>query len=1074
MPICTQCGISLERETATGRCTVCEQTVVLPPRSAHASESIPGYELFDLLGRGGMGEVRLARQVALDRLVALKLIHAQKADDPSFDARFSREARLLARLKHPHIVAIHDFGEAQGRLFLVMELVEGSTLRKLLASGAVAPATALCIMGQLCDAIGYAHEQGIVHRDIKPENILLDSSGNVKIADFGLARLLPQHQEQSALTQEGAVLGTLRYMAPEQLAGVSDIDSRADVYSLGVVLYELLTGSLPQGSFPLPSQRAAVDRRFDAVVLKALAYDRSERYATARELEQAIVAVMHSSANADETSPKESQRPLVGFVPTPPTRLIGRDSEVAEITNLLQEHRQVTLLGTGGTGKTRLAIEIACEAAASWPHGAWFVELTEISSSNLVASAIAHTLQLKEGGDSVDALLISHLRDRQLLLVLDNCEQVQGVGALVSKLLDSSPGLRVLATSRIPLHVRGEREYQLAPLHVPETRSAGNTLEAVAASPAVQLFVDRARAVRADFRLTPDNQLAVAEICRRLDGLPLALELAAARLRLFSPEALVPRLEQSLKVLTGGARDLPARQRTLRAAIAWSYDLLSPGERALFRRLAVFSGDFQLEAAEEVCRFLPDKHADFQILDGLTALVEQSLLRALPDSGRFEMLVTLREFAAEQLTAEGEESEARQALVSWGKDLLEAVAPHLDTAAAGPWLARMNEEWNNLRLVLQYLTQQDPVLTMQLAGSTWYAGYQNGRLAETRDTLKTLLALPGNEPPTAARATAAHGAGTLSWVTGDVETAGKLFGEAISIRRNLGDPASTAATLNNMGVLAREQAKYDAAEQYHAEALALRRSVGNPGQIAASLANLGLVASDRGDIDRAQTHMSEAVQLYRQLGDEGKAATVLGNLGRAAMLQGRPVEAASYASEALAIHKKLGNTRGVILARLAQAAADSLSGNLPAAEEAAQTSLDAARELGDAWLQAYSHSSLGYVAEKGRHWNTALGYYRDSLKRRGELGDLGGQGEMLERIAVVLHSLRDDLPAMRLLGAEDALQKRVGYSRFLLIHAETKVAADALRAKHGDEVWQREFAAGAAMTVEEAVKLALG
>jgi serine/threonine protein kinase len=351
--------------------------------------------LLDLLGRGGMGEVRLARQLALDRLVALKLIHAQKADDPSFAARFSREARLLARLKHPHIVAIHDFGEAQGRLFLVMELVEGSTLRKLLESGTVSPSTALGTMRQLCDAVGYAHEQGIVHRDIKPENILLDSSGNVKIADFGLARLLSQHQEQSALTQEGAILGTLRYMAPEQLAGIPDIDSRADVYSLGVVLYELLTGALPQGNFPLPSQRAAVDRRLDAVVLKSLAYDRSERYATASELPGVCCGnELRSTPMKHRPKSRATARWFRSDSLHTPHRSRRRS---CGNHGSIPENRLITLLGTGGTGKTRLAIE-AREAAASWPHGRMVCGAHEISSSDLVASAIARILQLKEGG----------------------------------------------------------------------------------------------------------------------------------------------------------------------------------------------------------------------------------------------------------------------------------------------------------------------------------------------------------------------------------------------------------------------------------------------------------------------------------------------------------------------------------------------------------------------------------------------------------------------------------------------------------------------------------------------------
>lgn len=1091
MPSCLQCGVSLEWETVTGRCAACEPTTFglrrddARPDDARREDArrdeIPGYELLEPLGRGGMGEVRRARQRSLDRFVAIKLIHPLKGLDPSFAARFVREARLLARLNHPHIVGIYEFGECAGRPFLVMELVAGRNVRQLLHAGPVPPRTALDLLSQLCDAVGYAHEQGIVHRDIKPENILLDASGRVKIADFGLARLLQPDNALSALTQDGAVMGTLRYMAPEQLAGVPDVDARTDVYALGLVLYELLTGSLPHGLFRPPSHVVPLDARVDAVVLRALAQDRAERYATAREFHQALAAAISSptaevlpAGSEDDAETMEWRRPVSGHVPLPPARLIGRTAEIAEITRHCQTRRLVTLLGPGGTGKTRLAIEIARRTAPDWPHGAWFVELAEITATELLAPAIAHALDLKEGGGTVETLLSDHLRERQLLLVMDNCEQVPGAATLVATLLAASPGLRILATSRTPLHVRGEHEYPVAPLQVPAARPEGNTFESVSAAPAVQLFVERAQAVRADFRLTRENGRAVAEICRRLDGLPLALELAAARLRLFSPEALVPRLEHSLKLLTGGARELPERQRTLRGAMAWSYDLLTIGERALFRWLSVFSGTFPLEAVEEVCAGLPDRHQDFEILDGLTALVEHSLVRAAPDTGRFEMLVTLREYAAEQLAAEGEMAAARAAFVAWGRNLLESVAPHLDSAAAGPWMAKLNGDWDNVRSVLQFVAQEDPAAALSLAANTWYAGYQNGRLAETRERLLTLMTLAGSEAPAAARAAAAHGAGTLCWVTGNVAGAWRLFGDALAIRRPQGDAALLAATLNNMGVLAREQTDYDVSERYHAEALALRRVVGKPGPLAASLANLGLVASDRGDLAHAHEYMAEALQLYRQLGDEGKVATVLGNLGRTAMLQGRPDESARYAAEALALHEKIGNSRGIILANLSLAAADSVSGNLHAAEGAALTSLEASKELGDAWLQAYSQSSLGFVAEKRGQSAVALGLYRDSLRRRSELGDLGGQGEMVERLAVVLATLGEDLLAARLLGAEEALHRRVGYVRFPQFRAPTETVLETLRVHYGAETVAREIAAGAALPWDEAVRLALG
>lgn len=1074
---CSRCGEILPAPTGSGVCSRCSVATIQPADTGLKTDPPPEfqatilydagpYEFLEALGRGGMGEVFRARQRGLDRIVALKLMHPERAQDAGFAARFAREARLLGRLSHPHIVAIHDFGELEGRLFLAMELVEGPSLRNTLSAGPLPLSRALEIMQAICDGVAFAHAQGVIHRDIKPDNILLTSEGQPKLADFGLARTLDPAEGSGQLTQQGAILGTMRYMAPEQLAGAADVDQRVDVYSLGVVFYELLTGKVPQGRFPPPSQLAPVPSTLDAVVFQALSLDRTTRFATARDLWNAIAAAM-------ESAPASSSGREAGNLPLPPSPLIGREGDVDALRRLLTTRRLVTLLGMGGTGKTRLAVEIARRSAYVWPHGSWFVELGEIKDVDLIAPTIAHALQIREAGGSIESLLLDFVRDREMLLVLDNCEQIVAMAPLVAKLLEAGPGLRILATSRIPLHVRGEHEYSLAPLALPEPREGKNSLQSIMDSPAVRLFVERAQAVRSDFRLTLENAEAVGEICRRLDGLPLALELAAARIRLFTPEALIPRLANTLRLLTGGARDLPARQRTLRAAIAWSYDLLAPGEQALFRRLAVFSGGFTVEAVEAVCSDVAEGDDDFEILDGLTALTEQSLVRASPATGRLEMLATLREYAAEQLAISGEEPAARDAYVCWVRGLLNLVAPHLDTAAAGPWLARLRDEWENVRTGLQQLAQVDPPAALDLAGRTWYAGYQTGRLAETRDRLVALLGLPDNQAPTAARATAAHGAGTLSWTTGIVGEAWSFFQEALAIRRQSGDPTALAATLNNMGILAREQSDYAASERYHNEALALRRTIGNPGAVATSLANLGLVASDRGDMVRSQEYLTEALALYRQLGDEWKAATVLGNLGRNAMLAGRPEEARRHAREAMAIHQRTGNARGQILASLSLAAADSLAGDAGAAEQAAQSSLERARELGDRWLELYSLSSLGFAAEVRHDWSTARGCYCDSLRGRAALGDVGGLGEMLERLAVVYLSLGMRTSALHLLGAEDALHKRVGYARFPLISNKTQGILESLRSELGKEAVERELAFGATLSMEEAVALAL-
>ncbi len=490
----------------------------------------------------------------------------------------------------------------------------------------------------------------------------------------------------------------------------------------------------------------------------ALALDeagRAELLAAARP--QAMAPVLRDQ--------ERSHPPAV--LPVPPTRLIGRETEVAAIAQLLAQDdvRLVTVTGPGGTGKTRLALEVAAGALGQYPDGVCFVDLSALTDPTLVVPTIAATLGVREVvGQPLLQTLSQVVRPKRMLLLLDNCEQVLAAAPDVAALLATSPRLAVLATSRASLRIRGEHEVPLLPLPVPAADRLP-PLEALAQVPAVALFVDLASASRPDFALTAENATAVAAICQRLDGLPLAIELAAARVKVLPPAALLARLEQRLPLLTGGGRDLPARQRTMRDAIAWSYDLLAPEEQALFRHLAVFAGGFTLAAAEAVAA--PD--GTLPVLEGVVALVEQSLLRQMPgtdDEPRYQMLETVREFALEQLAASGDEAALREVHAAYFLALSEQARPHLAGAQQRTWLRRLEVEHPNLRAALEALdASREHETQLRLAANLWHFWSIHAHFAEGRVHLER--ALVHAVTPTTDRAEALLGAGGLAFGQGD-------------------------------------------------------------------------------------------------------------------------------------------------------------------------------------------------------------------------------------------------------------------------------------------------------------------
>ncbi|HLV86863.1 MAG TPA: tetratricopeptide repeat protein [Candidatus Sulfotelmatobacter sp.] len=1015
-------------------------------------KTVSHYRVIEKLGGGGMGVVYKAEDTDLGRFVALKFLPDDIAHDPQALTRFQREARAASALNHPNIVTIYELGHLNGTHYIAMEMIRGETLRTSISPGPLPFRKAIAIAAQIADALAKAHEIGLVHRDLKPENLMVADDGTAKILDFGLAKLREHPLDPDSptsvgsVTDPGTVMGTLAYMSPEQANG-GDVDFRSDQFSFGAVLYEIVNG---RAAFPgngraeimaailrdhperVHSAKLQAPAPFFWILERCLAKDPNQRYASTRNLARDLETVRELRL---DPSPRRIEVRLSNM-PVQRTSFIGRERELENLRKLLSSEnvRLVTLTGPGGIGKTRLALQMVSQMENSFSGGICLVSLSAVVGNEALNTAIARAIGLREvPGQSARETLSEYVRGltEPVLLVLDNFEHLISGSAEIADLLSLNANLTAIVTSQALLHVYGEHEFPVPPLATPEMRSVPTSVDNLSHFPAVALFVERARAVKHDFTLTKENAAAISAICSRLDGLPLAIELAASRIKLLSPATLRMRLESSLNLLTGGARDLPLRQQTLRGTVNWSYSLLNPAEQSLFRRLSVFTGGCTLEGVEAVCDTKHDLGLD--VLDGMASMVDKSLTQQIERPGaetRFLMLSTIREYALERLTESGEELATRRAHAAYYLVLAEECGE--DLTSHPEWLERFDLEHQNFRDALEFLIRtSDADWGMRLGAALFHFWERREHFAEGRAFLERLLHLPAAVQP-------------------------KL----------------RARLLFCTGVLSQDD--FDSAQQFHKECLKACLDMHDHRAVAIALNALGVTTRDRGDLDTACSLFEQCVSTWRELGSAADTARALSNLANVVRLQGDYARAHALYDECLAIFHEVGDNTGIAwtlnyLGDLVQESVDFI-----AAGSYYEQSLSAFRELRDDWGIASALCDLARLSAAQSKHQDAERLYCESIRMFQDLGHKRGIARVLECFSISAAAQCRAEQSLRLAGAAAALRMRIGSP---LIPAEQsrldkqlESARNMLTNAAGLEAWS----SGWEMSLEEAIDEALG
>jgi predicted ATPase/serine/threonine protein kinase len=1009
------------------------------------------YAIETTLGAGGMGQVYRARDTRLSRPVAIKVLTSGSAD------RFIQEARAASALNHPNIVTIYDVGDAGGVSYIVMELIEGQTLRQATAGGPLPIPKLLAIAVQIADALAAAHAKDIMHRDLKPANIMIGADGRAKILDFGLAkRGAPAGDAatvagmENPLTLPGTVLGTYGYMSPEQARGEPS-DFRSDQFSFGAVLYEMATGRRAfAGSTEVDALAAVIRDQPEPIsrlnpqvpmplqwaVERCLAKNARERYSSTRDLLEELSAIL-SSFSQPQTAPVATPHNL----PAQRTALVGRDLELEGARQLVLQPqvRLATLTGPGGIGKTRLAVELGRKLLDEFPGGVYFVPLDRISDAELVTSEVANALGMRQPGDrAITVALQEHVRacTSPTLLLLDNFEHVLAASRLLTDLLSASDHLKIVVTSRAALRLYGEYEFPVPPLDLPDRRTA--PVELLARSPAVALFLERATALRAGGPVMDEAQIrTVAEICARLDGLPLSIELAAARTRVLPLAALLERVRDPLQLLAGGPRDLPHRQRTLRATLDWSHNLLDPEQQKLFRRMSVFVGGATHEAIEAVCNAQEDLSID--ILDAIESLVDNSLIRrtgADLTEPRFVMLESMRDYGLTRLKEAGEETYTHKAHAAYYVILAEEGEPAtMGGEGVAEWFARYDAEIGNLRSAMDWLIASgEAEWSLRLFSSTQFYFRDRGLAEESYDRGQRILSLPAIAPRGALRAKALRVAAEIA--ASLLRTAERIryFEENSQIAEELNDLNSLLRALTHNAVADRSIGDYVAARSGFERAVEVARTIGNPIGLAGAISNLADLVKLQGEYELARLLQLEASRLFEAAGDQIGVAWSLSHQADLAREQGHDERARSLYEDALGRFRALKNQ--------------------PA-------------------IASCLHDLAGISTDSGDH-ATARRLYRESLKLYWDHGSPADLPRVLESCSICAADAGESERAVTFAGSaaalRQALHKPLPDAAKVKLDRALAQARGRLSSSEATASWMR----GWTMEPEEAVRFALG
>ncbi len=786
-------------------------------------------------------------------------------------------------------------------------------------------------------------------------------------------------------------------------------------------------------------------------------------------------------------------------VPLPLTPLIGREQEVAAVCDLLKRSnvRLVTLIGPGGVGKTHLSLQIASDLLHDFTDGICFVPLASISDPELVIPTIAQALGLKETqgeGEALIDLLQAYLRDRHVLLLLDNFEQVVAAAARLSELLAACARLKMLVTSRAVLRLRGEHEFRVPPLALPDLKRPSKS-ETFAQYAAVALFVERAQAARASFQLTDANARAIAQICVHLDGLPLAIELAAVRIKLLSPQALLGRLEQRLPVLASGTQDVPVRQQTLHDTIEWSYQLLEMQEQRLFQRLSVFVGGCTLAAIESVCAGPGEGNGAGQMLDSVASLIDKSLLQQADQEGdepRFMMLETIREYALERLIASGEAEATRQAHAMYYLRLSEEAEREIRGPQQALWLERLEREHDNLRAALRWLfgegrmgqdagsaetqtTEQRAEMALRLGRALTGFWQIHGYYQEGRTLLEQALAV-SQGVSTALRAQVLTDAAMLVNIQGDTARSEALAGEGLELYRELGDKEGIALALYQLGHVAWLRGDFVMAGSLIEESMELSRELGDTISVAYAFYSLAGLATIRGDYARGSVLFEEGLTLFREEGNKrGIALSLLQMADLLYVSQGDQTRIGPLLEEGLALCREIGDKDGMAFYDYFSGKLALSLGDIPTARALLEESLTLYREMGDRQRIARSLVGLAKLEAHQAHYTLAQKLYEESLSvaRIGHRLNIAAGLEGLASVVAAREasevSLARALWAARLWGAAEALRDGMGAPLPPVARAGYEHAVAVVRTLVGEEELSRAWAEGRGMTPEQAL-----